>query len=457
MKNSKKLLLVLGASALLASCAPKHTHNVAEGWQSDDSQHWHVCVDCEEKLDVANHTYSEQVANAKYLASSATCLDAATYYKSCECGAFDPTGETFVSGEALGHDWQAAYLDKNPTKVNYQVGETFDWTGVVIKRACGRTGCMETETLDNSLFTVVYDNGGSTFAAGESKVTLVAENEEPIYVTCIQVAKKENQITGPESIKTTCTKAPDISGYNATSGGTITAKYYKDGVECTVEDLVKDAGTFVMKLTVAESQEYSSAEKTVSLEVDHNGEDTCDCGEIFKENIALPTFRKVTIDLSATSVIDLTECGLNKERDYDSAKVYVGETEIASTFANGKVTIDNSSIPTSLTAGEHDDIKFVVSAGEFDTVFTGSVLVATKVIKTVEDFKYNCSTIFTGTATSGPKNDNFGAGTYYVLGNDLSGEAGTWTYKVNGLDKAIWHSSGLGSATGGFKGTFDGN
>ena len=49
-----------------------------------------------------SHTY-EEVVEATYLASPATCTEAATYYKSCTCG--DKSTETFTSGEALGHDY----------------------------------------------------------------------------------------------------------------------------------------------------------------------------------------------------------------------------------------------------------------------------------------------------------------------------------------------------------------
>ncbi len=49
------------------------------------------------------HIYDREVAEDKYLKSSATCLESAVYYKSCECGR--PSSEEYFSfGDPLGHD-----------------------------------------------------------------------------------------------------------------------------------------------------------------------------------------------------------------------------------------------------------------------------------------------------------------------------------------------------------------
>ena len=36
-----------------------HTHEAEEAWQHDESQHWHECTGCEEKLETADHTYGD--------------------------------------------------------------------------------------------------------------------------------------------------------------------------------------------------------------------------------------------------------------------------------------------------------------------------------------------------------------------------------------------------------------
>ena len=60
---------------------------------------------------LAPHSYTAEVAEAKYLKSEADCDHAAVYYKSCTgCGESSKGTEseaTFTHGEPLGHDWGA--------------------------------------------------------------------------------------------------------------------------------------------------------------------------------------------------------------------------------------------------------------------------------------------------------------------------------------------------------------
>lgn len=54
-------------------------------------------------LDPIDHTFDQEVAEAKYLKDAATCTTVAVYYKSCSCGVASTT-LTFNYGEVLGHD-----------------------------------------------------------------------------------------------------------------------------------------------------------------------------------------------------------------------------------------------------------------------------------------------------------------------------------------------------------------
>ncbi len=73
------------------------------------------------------HSFTEQKVEQQYLASEATCTEAAKYYYSCACG--EKGSSTFENGIALGHDF----------------GE---WTIVDSKktRKCMRNGCEYSET-----------------------------------------------------------------------------------------------------------------------------------------------------------------------------------------------------------------------------------------------------------------------------------------------------------------------
>ena len=77
-----------------------------------DCTHKPVCEDCgAEYGELSDHSYTAEVAEAKYLKSEADCDHAAVYYKSCTgCGESSKGTEseaTFTHGEPLGHDWGA--------------------------------------------------------------------------------------------------------------------------------------------------------------------------------------------------------------------------------------------------------------------------------------------------------------------------------------------------------------
>ena len=110
-------------------------HNPASSWTSDASGHWHACqtVGCTEKCDFAAHTldheghateeyaikctecgyvieaqldhthvFDKEVATEAYKASDATCIEKATYYKSCACG--EKGMATFEYGALAAHN-----------------------------------------------------------------------------------------------------------------------------------------------------------------------------------------------------------------------------------------------------------------------------------------------------------------------------------------------------------------
>lgn len=86
--------------------------------------YWYVCSRCDasakddenaqdkyyESAEVGNHVYDQEVESSEYLATPATCMTPARYYKSCICGA-KGTEAFAATGTHLGH----AYIEvKNP-------------------------------------------------------------------------------------------------------------------------------------------------------------------------------------------------------------------------------------------------------------------------------------------------------------------------------------------------------
>ena len=77
-----------------------------------DCTHKPICEDCgAEYGELSGHSYTAEVADAKYLKAKADCDHAAVYYKSCTgCGESSKGTESeaiFTHGEPLGHDWGA--------------------------------------------------------------------------------------------------------------------------------------------------------------------------------------------------------------------------------------------------------------------------------------------------------------------------------------------------------------
>lgn len=101
----------------------KYLKSQGSNCQEHDA-YWYVCSRCDasakddenaqdkyyESAEVGNHVYDQEVESSEYLATPATCMTPARYYKSCICGAKGT--EAFVAtGTHLGH----AYIEvKNP-------------------------------------------------------------------------------------------------------------------------------------------------------------------------------------------------------------------------------------------------------------------------------------------------------------------------------------------------------
>lgn len=83
---------------------PAHTHQSGDSWSTDSEKHWHTCIaegcaEPAERLDEADHDFSEQVCSEAFSAGENT------YFYSCKCGRAGT--ETFhaytVSFDIKGH------------------------------------------------------------------------------------------------------------------------------------------------------------------------------------------------------------------------------------------------------------------------------------------------------------------------------------------------------------------
>ena len=166
-------------------------HNPSTEWSKDAIHHWHVCTTCNAEMDKAAHTpdheggatetypikctecgyvieaqldhthsFTQEVAEAKYLKSAAGCDAPAVYYKSCTCGEASTT-ETFQYGTALGHSYTAEKVADQ-----YLKDAAGCETDAVYFKSCARCGAKGTET-----FTVANSALGHKGGAWQSDET----------------------------------------------------------------------------------------------------------------------------------------------------------------------------------------------------------------------------------------------------------------------------------------------
>lgn len=150
----------------LTSPTPSHTHIWSTEWSSDATYHWHACTgagtcDKGNVQDKAEHTYNQEVVNEAYLKSAATCTTAATYYKSCVCGAFSTTAGTFTNGSTTPHNLSSTY----------QSDENGHW------QKCINAGCTYTTTkTDHSGGTATCTEKATCTACGQKYGALAPNN-----------------------------------------------------------------------------------------------------------------------------------------------------------------------------------------------------------------------------------------------------------------------------------------
>lgn len=247
-------------------------HSYSPELRYDENNHYHECLVCGDKKDIAAHTpdheggatedyaikckdcgyvieqqlehthsFTQENTNDTFLKSAATCNDPAVYYKSCRCG--EKGTETFVSGEALGHDYKWTYDETQhwqkcsrcgdvlsdtkaahdlkddacdicgyvKAKPNYEIteGNNGTWTqnsnNTLVFRSNGEPGKLESVKVDGKLLSDKdYDKGTktaevtlkpeylSTLSTGKHTITLVYTDGECSAKFEIKAAKNPN-------------------------------------------------------------------------------------------------------------------------------------------------------------------------------------------------------------------------------------------------------------------------
>ncbi len=149
-----------------------HEHLWSDEWFSDDAYHWHQCeadycliTNHSEMEGYGEHIYDQQLTTDHYLASEATCTAPAMYYYACVCGKAGT--ETYESGLALGHSWEAP-----------QFNWSADGKTCTVSFTCDR--CGEVETLEATV-TAQETKAPTCTAMGETTYTATLDWEGEPY------------------------------------------------------------------------------------------------------------------------------------------------------------------------------------------------------------------------------------------------------------------------------------
>lgn len=333
-------------------------HTASTEWKSDETGHWHVCKDCGAKLQVIEHTpdheggatetypikctecgyvieaqldhthsFTQEVAEAKYLKSDADCTKDAVYYKSCTCGVASTTDTFIATGTALGHSWGQHVADKN------RKSPADCENPAVYYVSCCRCDARDTENTFTYGEKLGHKGGEwQSDETGHWMVCVRCSNEfnkadhQPLDGTpnCVndavcqvcgyEVAKSDSsihtKIVKVEAKAATCTENGNIEHYKCTGCG----KLFSDkagATEIAAEDVVIPAAH---KLTaVAEKPSNCRVPGTAAY-------DKCDvCGKMFDKDgkeITEPTALPL-----AAHTWDTTKWLANKDGHYRECKV----------------------------------------------------------------------------------------------------------------------------------------
>lgn len=99
IKSLLAILIVATACFFAVSCGNTntHTHTASGDWQKDAEQHWKVCAEDNEKVEVAPHTFGEWVTD-----KAETCTEKGSKHKECTVCGYKVTEEI----AAKGHDYE---------------------------------------------------------------------------------------------------------------------------------------------------------------------------------------------------------------------------------------------------------------------------------------------------------------------------------------------------------------
>lgn len=144
------------------------------------------------------HLYDQQVADDAFLKTAADCTNPAVYYDSCLCGAVG-TG-TFISGTALGHQWQ------DPTYQWSEDGKSCTATRVCARDESHQEAATATVTAEQSKAPTCTVWGDTTYTASFAETWAAVQTK-----TVTDLPATGHKLTKTEAKAPSCTEPGNIA------------------------------------------------------------------------------------------------------------------------------------------------------------------------------------------------------------------------------------------------------
>ena len=227
------------------------------------------------------HTFNKQEATSDYLATAATCTQAATYYYSCSvCGEKGTT--TFASGDPLGHTYGTLIA---------KVDATCEATGTLAHYTCSVCNKNFDESK-NELTSLVIDAKGHDYGSFVAEVSATCEaTGTKAHYTCLVCNKNFDES------KNELTSLVIPATGHAYDGKTVDDKYLVSAANCT------EAAKYYYSCSncgKAGEETFTAGEPQHTLVVDADGNAVCSvCG--------------LTLTLSEDGTTYSASCGADKK------------------------------------------------------------------------------------------------------------------------------------------------
>lgn len=283
-----------------ASSGAKHTHDytlvseVASTCETQGIKAHYTCEGCDDlfvldgeeyivktltdlALPLAEHTYDSKAE----VPSTCKTQGTAAHFECSVCnkkfvevgGVKTETTDSALVLALADHTITSISITTNPTKMAYEVGDTLDLAGMVVKKVCSVDGCDGVTALASEI-TVVYGDSQTSLAADQTSVTITVGDHTATLSGLTVITPKtpvelptiaSKEYTG--EVQTADVAASDYYEVKTNAGGTNVGKY---DVVLRIKDDMWETHTFATGREATVKFAITKIKNTISGVADQN-------------------------------------------------------------------------------------------------------------------------------------------------------------------------------------------